>query len=162
MLTNYQEDKLADFVKGVLQVGGPLDHEGLVMLGNTVLAETSTAGDCVPELNQKWADNFRRRHRLGRLMTPTSDRPLDTPHEVELDNKWRLDLTSFIADPGTCGMVDMAPFDNLCVLVSALLLPPVVHCLHVWMRLHSVPYRVSRCLVGKRRGAFTSPRTTGR
>ena len=42
---------------------------------------------------------MRRRHGLSQLRNPSSDRPLDSVADLQLDNSWRAELADLISSP---------------------------------------------------------------
>jgi hypothetical protein len=87
LLTEAEEQIVFDSIKAVRSLGGPVDGDGLVVLAEEALSKTREGQK--PNLGVSWAASYRRRWELGKLRRVTSDRPVDSPGDVENDNKWR-------------------------------------------------------------------------
>jgi hypothetical protein len=77
-----EEDRLVKFVRSVRNQGAVVDRWTLVCLAEVVL-EASRPGEALPQLTHNWVRGFRRRHGLSRLLSPSSDRPVDQPADLQ-------------------------------------------------------------------------------
>ena len=100
-----EKEKLASFVRGVLEGGGPCDRECLQHLAVTIMTENRQSGEVIPEVSKQWAYGFRKANGLTKLRLPSSDRPVDTAADIELDNQWRSTLREVLAEPQKFNLV---------------------------------------------------------
>ena len=103
-LTAGEEAQLHALIKDLRVEGATINKTAVQFLGQEVLLASRPEGAVLPELHSQWARSYKKRWKLTNRRRATTDRKVESPAEVLMDNEWRQDLLDILDEPDRFGI----------------------------------------------------------
>ena len=116
-LTVKEEAEVAQLIKALRLDGVAINYDVICRISREIAAERRGVPVAdVPPLSRSWAKGYKMRHSLSKLRVASTDRPTNTPAEVDADNAWRCEVQDIIQHPADYGVgVDTQSLPAHCI-----------------------------------------------